>query len=392
MGFTLRGVRLIDAETEFFDTDITINGTQIQAIGHSTDTQGDIIDATDMIAMPGFIDIHTHGGGGFNLHTVDAEEIRAYARWVATTGVTSFLIGVVGVAGSLPEEQLSVAVDAIEDMGTGAEPLGIHMEGPYISVIRRGAHPPEWLRMPNVAEMERVLALAKGHLRLIALAPELPGAPAMIRQLVDAGVTVSIGHTDATYQQALEAIPLGITHITHCFNAMRPIHHRTPGPIEAIAQVEQVRGELIADGIHVHPATMNILVRILGPKRIVVITDAQAGAGIPNATFNFAGQPAKVIRGAARLSDGTLAGSILTMDQALRNMLQMTEVSLQEAVGMLTLNPAQAVQASERKGLLQRGYDADVLLFDSTLNLQATFCRGTLVFATDTWRERLKRG
>ncbi len=338
MGFTLRGVRLIDAETEIFDTDITINGTRIQAIGHSTDTQGDIIDATDMIAMPGFIDIHTHGGGGFNLHTVDTEEIRAYARWVATTGVTSLL------------------------------------------------------RMPNVAEMERVLALAKGHLRLIALAPELPGAPAMIRQLVDAGVTVSIGHTDATYQQALEAIPLGITHMTHCFNAMRPIHHRTPGPIEAIAQVEQVRGELIADGIHVHPATMNILVRILGPKRIVVITDAQAGAGIPNATFNFAGQPAKVIRGAARLSDGTLAGSILTMDQALRNMLQMTEVSLQEAIGMLTLNPAQAVQASERKGLLQSGYDADVLLFDSTLNLQATFCRGTLVFATDTWRERLKRG
>lgn len=392
MGFTLRGVRLIDAETEIFDTDITINGTQIQAIGHSTDTQGDIIDATDMIAMPGFIDIHTHGGGGFSLHTVDVEEIRAYARWVPTTGVTSFLIGVVGTAGSLPEEQLSAAVDAIEGKGTGAEPLGIHLEGPYINVIRRGAHLPEWLRMPNVAEMERVLALAKGHLRLIALAPELPGAPAMIRQLVDAGVTVSIGHTDATYQQALEAIPLGITHITHCFNAMRPIHHRTPGPIEAIAQVEQVRGELIADGIHVHPATMNILVRILGSKRIVVITDAQAGAGIPNATFNFAGQPAKVIRGAARLSDGTLAGSILTMDQALRNMLQMTEVSLQEAVGMLTLNPAQAVQASERKGLLQSGYDADVLLFDRTLKLQATFCRGTLVFATDTWRERLKRG
>jgi len=190
----------------------------------------------------------------------------------------------------------------------------------------------------------------------------------------------------------LEALPLGITHITHCFNAMRPIHHHTPGPIEAIAQVEYVRGELIADGIHVHPATMTILIRILGPKRIVVITDAQAGAGIPNATFNFAGQPAKVIRGAARLSDGTLAGSILTMDQALRNMLQMTEVSLQEAVGMLTLNPAQAVHVSERKGLLQSGYDADVLLFDSELNLQATICRGTLVFAKDTWRERLKRG
>src|SRR5258708_10188927 len=185
MGFTLRGVRLIDAETEIFDTDITINGTQIQAIGHSTDTQGDIIDATDMIAMPGFIDIHTHGGGGFNLHTVDAEEIRAYARWVATTGVTSFLIGVVGTAGSLSEEQLSAAVDAIEDMGTGAEPLGIHLEGPYINVTRRRAHPPELLRMPNVAEMERVLALAEGHLRLIPLEPDVPGAPATVRKLRD---------------------------------------------------------------------------------------------------------------------------------------------------------------------------------------------------------------
>jgi len=392
MGFTLRGVRLIDAQKELFDTDITIDGTQIQAIRHSSDTQGDIIDAADMIAMPGFIDVHTHGGDGFNLHTVDAEEIREYARWVATTGVTSFLIGVVGTEGSLPEKQLSAAVDAIENMSTGAEPLGIHMEGPYINVIRRGAHLPEWLRMPDVAETERVLALTKGHLRLITLAPELPGASAMIRQLVNTGVTVSIGHMDATYQQALEAIPLGITHITHCFNAMRPIHHRMPGPIEAIAQAEQVQGELIADGIHVHPATMNILVRILGPKRLVVITDAQAGAGVPNATFNFAGRPLKVTRGAARLSDGTLAGSVLTMDLALRNMLQMTEVSLQEAVGMLTLNPAQAAHVSERKGLLQGGYDADVLLFDTELNLQATICRGTLVFATDTWRERIKRG
>src|SRR5215510_2118595 len=130
MGFTLRGVRLIDAQKELFDTDITIDGTQIQAIGHSTATQGDIIDAADMIAMPGFIDVHTHGGGGFNLHTVDAEEIRAYARWVATTGVTSFLIGVVGTSGSLPEKQLSTAVEAIEDMSTGAEPFAIHLQGP----------------------------------------------------------------------------------------------------------------------------------------------------------------------------------------------------------------------------------------------------------------------
>jgi len=211
----------------------------------------------------------------------------------------------------------------------------------------------------------------------------------MIRQLVDAGITVSIGHTDATYEQAQQAIQLGITHVTHCFNAMRPLLHRAPGPLAALAQAEWVRGELIADGVHVHPAAMNALVKLLGPERTIVITDAVAGAGVPNASFHFAGQPAKVIRGAARLADGTLTGSVLTMDQALRNMLQMTEVSLQQAVGMLTLNPAQAAQVSHNKGRLQVGYDADLLIFDDSLALQATICRGEVAFATEQWRERL---
>ena len=171
----------------------------------------------------------------------------------------------------------------------------------------------------------------------------------MIRRLVDAGITVSMGHTDATYEQAQEAIKLGVTHVTHCFNAMRPLLHRAPGPLAALAEAEWVRGELIADGVHVHPGAMNALVKLLGPERTVVITDALAGAGAPDAAFDFAGQPAQVIRGAARLSDGTITGSVLTMDQALRNVLQMTEASLQQAVGMLTLNPAHAAQASHCK-------------------------------------------
>ena len=212
----------------------------------------------------------------------------------------------------------------------------------------------------------------------------------MIPRLVEAGVTVSMGHTDATYEQAQEAIALGVTHMTHCFNAMRPIHHRTPGPLAAVAQAPQVRGELIADGVHVHPSVMNILVDILGPERTIVITDALAGAGLSDTTFEFAGQPAQVICGAARLADGTLTGSVLTMKQALLNMLAMTNVSLPEAVGMLTLNPAHAAHIAERKGRLHTGFDADVLIFDKELTLQATFCRGKLAFATDEWRERLK--
>jgi N-acetylglucosamine-6-phosphate deacetylase len=392
MRFTLRDAHLIDATRDIPRGAITIDGTSIQAVAcpeYSDEQQDSIIDATGMILMPGFIDVHTHGGGGYNLQTTDAGDIRAFARWVPETGVTSFLIVVVGVPDSTPEYQLRTAIEVLDDPGKGAEPLGIHLEGPYISLAKRGAHLPSWLRVPDESETEQLLALTDGHLRLLTLAPELPGASTMIRRLVNAGVTVSMGHTNATYEQSLEAIKLGVTHVTHCFNAMRPLLHRAPGPLAAIAQVEQVRGELIADGVHVHPAAMNALVKMLGPERIIVITDALAGAGVPETTFDFAGQPAKVIRGAARLSDGTITGSVLTMDQALRNVLQMTEVSLQQAVGMLTLNPALAAQVSDRKGRLQAGYDADVLIFEQSLALQATICRGAVAFATGEWRERL---
>ncbi|HZU01350.1 MAG TPA: amidohydrolase family protein, partial [Ktedonobacteraceae bacterium] len=305
MGFTLRDAHLIDATTDMPHANLSIDGQCIESIewpGASSSAQDHSIDASNMLVMPGFIDVHTHGGGGYNLHTTNADEIHGYAQWAPTTGVTAFLIAVVGVPGAMPEEQLRAAVEAISHRTIGAEPLGIHLEGPYISVARRGAHQPSWLRKPDVSETEQLLALTRGYLRLVTLAPELPGATDMIRRLVEADVTVSIGHTDATYEQAQQAIQLGITHATHCFNAMRPLLHRAPGPLAAIAEAEQVRGELIADGVHVHPAAMNALVKLLGPERTVVITDALAGAGLDDATFDFAGQSAQVIRGAARLA------------------------------------------------------------------------------------------
>ena len=397
MRFTLRNARLIDAATDIARGAILINGPRIEAVesedgqdAHRHVPQPDnTIDAQGMIIMPGFIDVHTHGGGGYNLHTTDPDEIRDYARWAPTTGVTSFLIAVVGIPGSMPVQQLQAAVDALAASGTGAEPLGIHLEGPYINVAKRGAHPPAWLRMPDESETETLLAVSSGHLRLITVAPELPGASAMIRRLVDAGVTVSMGHTDATYEQAKEAIELGVTHVTHCFNAMRPLLHRAPGPLAALAEADWVRGELIADGVHVHPAAMNALVRMLGPERIVVITDALAGAGLSDATFEFAGQPAHVIHGAAHLDDGTITGSVLTMDQALRNVLLMTGSSLSQAAGMLTFNPARSARMSQRKGCLQADYDADLTIFDQSMSLQATLCRGEVAYATDEWRDRL---
>jgi N-acetylglucosamine-6-phosphate deacetylase len=386
MPITLHHARLIDAQGEQPNAALTIDGAQLVA-AHADDNNA--IDLREMIVTPGFVDVHTHGGGSFNLHTTNADEIHAYARWAPQTGTTAFLIGVVGIPHTLPEAQLQTAIAAIEAGGPGAEMLGIHMEGPYMSLKRRGAHDPAWLRTPDDAETEHLLALTGGHLRLITLAPELPNAAAMIRRLVAAGVTVSMGHTDVSYEEARAVIPLGITHATHCFNAMRPLLHREPGPLGAIVESDAVRGELIADGVHVHPAALRVMLRALGPERAIVVTDALSCAGLPDAEFTFGGQPARVIDGVARLSDGTITGSVLTMSQALRNLVELVDVPLHQAVGMLTLNPARSAGAAERKGRLQPGYDADLLIFDRDLQLQATICRGKLAFAAGAWRDRL---
>ena len=392
MRFTLRGARLIDASTDLASGEVTVDDGALASVTEGvSEGQTDVttIDASGMIITPGFLDVHTHGGGGFNLHTTDSSEIAAYADWAPSTGVTSFLIAVVGVPDSLPDGQIRAAVDACEHVEAGAEPVGIYLEGPDINVARRGAHLASWLRLPNPDETEWLLTATAGHLRLITIAPELPGAASAIRRLVQAGVTVSLGHSDATYEQALEAFQLGISHMTHCCNAMRPLLHREPGPLGAVVHAPEVMGELIADGVHVHPAMAAIVSRILGSSRTIVITDAQAGAGKEDATFEFAGQPAHVERGAARLADGTITGSVLTMDHALRNTVQMTGASLPEAVGMLTLNPAHSIHLDDHKGRLRPGYDADLLLFSPDLTLQATFCRGQLAYASEQWRDRL---
>ncbi|GHO66079.1 N-acetylglucosamine-6-phosphate deacetylase [Ktedonobacter sp. SOSP1-52] len=392
MRFTLSGARLVDATMDVAEGNMTIAQGTIQTVNQADSQPEVVIDATDAIILPGFIDVHTHGGGGHNLHTTKLEEILAYNRWVASTGVTSYLVTVVGTPNCMPEAQLQTAVSAIKDWqhrSEGAQPLGIFLEGPYINEKKRGAHPPIWLRRPSLEETERVLELTEGYLKLVTLAPELVGANEMMARLLAEGVTISMGHTEASYEQTLEAVKHGVSHVTHCFNAMQPLHHRNPGPLAAIAPLEHVMGELIADGVHVHPSMMYVLVKLLGPQRTIVITDAQAGAGVPDSTFEFAGQVARAICGAARLEDGTLAGSILTLDQGLRNILEMTPVNLQEASGMLSYNAARSIKVADHKGLLRPGYDADFVILNQALELQATVRQGRVIYNQPAWEERL---
>jgi len=383
MEIFIRGGNIVDARGIRPNPGLKLSNGLISYQDNNLQDGFKVIDASDFYIFPGFIDVHTHGGGGFDLHTTDSQEIISYCKWAPSTGVTSFLIGVVGIPHGIPIAQIQAAVNAIESHQEGAEPLGIHLEGPYISPEKRGAHDTSWLRTPDIDETNSILQASKGHLRLVTIAPELPNARNMISLLIDNGVRVSIGHTNSTYEQALEAIGWGITHATHCFNAMPPLHHREPGTLGAIAESPQVMGEVIADGVHVHPAVVKILVKALGSDRTIVITDALSAAGCPSMEFTFGGQKARVIDGAARLEDGRLTGSVLTMDQALRNMVEKVEVELPDAVRMLTLNPAISASAESRKGLIESGYDADLVLMNQNLQLVATICKGKIAYAIE---------
>ncbi|MCX7623591.1 MAG: N-acetylglucosamine-6-phosphate deacetylase [Thermomicrobium sp.] len=390
MVITFAGADLLHGGTRRAGQALAIAGTRIVALGPEVPTTGPVVDLSGFLLAPGFIDLHTHGGGGFALHTTEPEEILSYARWVTRTGTTGFLVNVVGVPEGLPERQLAAAVRAIAIAERGARPLGIYLEGPFLNPARRGAHHPSWLRPAERALAERLLRLAEGHLRVVTLAPELPGAMGVLERFVAASVTVALGHTDASYETAREAFARGARLLTHCFNAMPPLLHRAPGPLGALVECPEACGELVADGHHVLPPVMRVLVRALGPERTVVVTDAQPGAGLPpGTTFAFAGLTARVEGDLARLADGTIAGSLLTTDRALRNLVELVGVPLEQAVRMLTETPAHVLGLAGRTGRLAPGYDADLVVLDADFRVHGTVCRGRIEYASRELAERL---
>ncbi len=391
MRVALAGLDVVDGGTRHAASTIVFEDGRILAVGRDVPTADRVLDCSGLIAAPGFVELHTHGGGGFALHTEDPAEIAAYARWVPSTGATAFLVNIVGVPDGLPERQLAAAVAAHRAVPSGAEPLGIYLEGPFLNPKRRGAHHPSWLRTPETALVERLLAAAQGHLRVVVLAPELPGAEAVLVRLRDAGVVVSLGHTDASYEQAGRAFALGARLVTHCFNAMPPLLHRAPGPLGALVEHEEVVGELVADGVHVLPPVMRFLVRALGPQRVAAVTDAQPVAGLPpGTTFRFGELQGVVSGDVARLADGTIAGSVLTTEQAVRVLVERVGIPLEDAVTMLATTPARVIGAGHRKGRLLPGYDADLVLLDRSLRLVATFCRGQLAAVAPQVEEQVR--
>jgi N-acetylglucosamine-6-phosphate deacetylase len=339
-------------------------------------------DATGLLVLPGLIDTHVHGSHGDDVMLDGAEGIRRISTAQLRYGTTAYLPSTVSAR---PDELLR-AVEACReaarsDGAPGAEIVGIHVEGPFINRRKKGAQPEEGIRDPDPDECRRLLDAADGLLRVMTLAPELPGALDMIRWLRREGVIASLGHSEADYDTALAAIDAGATHATHLFNAMPPLHHRTPGLAAACLNEPEIHAEVIADGIHLAPEMVRLAMRAKGPERVILITDAMAAVGRPDGTYTL-GKNRVIVRGdICLLEDGvTIASSMLTMNHAVRNARRFAAVPLTDAVRMATLVPAQVCGCTHRKGSIEIGKDADLALLHPDFSVAATILGGEVAY------------
>lgn len=379
----LHVARAFTPTTELPDAGILIRDGVIEAIGprggFTLPAGGREVSATDSTAAPGFLDVHIHGAGGHDVMEASESALRAVAATIGAHGTTSFLATTVTAD---PEaicksgEGIARYI-ALQHQATtpGAEVLGIHFEGPFISSIRRGVHPPQWITLPSAELLDRFVKAAAGNARLMTLAPELLGAMPCIDAARKAGLVVGIGHTDATYEQTRAAVARGAHHAIHTFNAMRPFSHRDPGVIGAVLTSPDITAELIADGVHVDGTAMRLLLQAKGAAGVILISDGISATGMPDGKYLLGGFEITVSGGVCRNSEGKLAGSTLTLDRALQNIVGLG-ASLRDALRMLTLNPASLLGIEHKKGVLHANADADIILLDESLRVTQVFTRG----------------
>ncbi|MGH3717118.1 MAG: N-acetylglucosamine-6-phosphate deacetylase [Micromonosporaceae bacterium] len=350
--------------------EVTVAGDRIEAVtGEPADAAREPA-AGDWI-VPGFVDIHVHGGGGATYTTGDPEQARKAAGFHLGHGTTTTVASLVTAS----PDQLYAATVGLAPLVAEGVLAGLHFEGPYLSEVRCGAQNPAYLREPSLDELARLHQAAGGTLRMVTIAPELPGALAAIEWLAARGVAVAIGHTDATYDQTRAGVAAGATVGTHVFNGMRPPHHREPGPVYGLLSAPEVVCEFIADGVHLHDGTLAFAAGAAGPGRAALITDAMAAAGMADGAYELGGQAVTVAGGVARLVEGgSIAGSTLTMDAALRRAVA-AGLSIVDAVRMASTTPARVLGLADR-GALAPGQRADLLVLDQTLAVRQVMRAG----------------
>ena len=354
---------------------VEVAGDRLAAVGEGAPPRPADVDLTGRVLVPGFVDLHVHGGGGGSYTTGDQQEAAGVVAFHRRHGTTTTMASL--VTAELAELERVVA--ALADLVADGLLAGVHLEGPWLSPRQCGAHDPGLLRDPEGSEVERLLRAGPGTVRMVTLAPELDGGLAAVGRVVEAGAVAALGHTDATYAVTREALDAGATVATHLFNAMRPVHHREPGPVVALLDDPRATVEVIADGVHVHPAMVRRAVTTKGAGRVALVTDAMAAAGMADGDYQLGGLPVQVTDGVARLAEGSaIAGSTLTMDAAFRGAVRDSGLPLEVAARAASTTPASVLGRAD-VGAIEMGRRADLVVLDQDLRVTAVMAAGAWV-------------
>ncbi|MFD9871231.1 N-acetylglucosamine-6-phosphate deacetylase [Streptomyces niveus] len=364
---------------------ITEAGPAASSVGDTTGSSGatapGTLDLTGHWVVPGFVDMHNHGGGGASFTSGGADDVLKGVRTHQEHGTTTLVAST--VTGEM--DFLAQRAGFLSELVEQGDIAGIHFEGPFISPCRKGAHSEALLRDPDPSEVRKLLDAARGTARMVTLATELPGGIDSVRLLVEHGVIAAIGHTDATYEQTVEAIDAGATVATHLFNAMPPLGHRAPGPIAALLEDERITVELINDGTHLHPAALELAFHRAGAGRVAFITDAMDAAGFGDGVYQLGPLEVEVKDGVARLAvGGSIAGSTLTLDTAFRRAATIDRLPVTDIVRAISANPAKLLGVDDRVGSLEAGKDADLVILDADFAIAGVLRKGEWVVKPQT--------
>jgi N-acetylglucosamine-6-phosphate deacetylase len=377
----LSNFTIADPTNDSFVGDIYVEDGKIIEVATSLDRLADVHlqdEGRKWFVVPGFIDIHIHGATGFDTMDATQQALDGLASALPCEGTTSFLATTMTQSESAISKAL-VNASLFQATDNQAEMLGVHLEGPFISPDRAGAQPIKHIRKPSISLFEQWQEQSGNRIKLITIAPETEGGLAFIEELSKSGVLVSIGHSDATAEIVCKAVEAGARHVTHLYNQMSPFHHREPGLVGACLLEDNLSVELIADFIHSHPKALELAFRQKKARRVILITDAMRAKGLQPGTYDLGGQDVHVNNNEARLGDGTLAGSVLTMENATKNMKSATGCTISELVAMTSANAAKKLGLSN-KGRIEAGKDADFTIIDENWNVQMTICRGTIAY------------
>ena len=360
---------------------ILIENGKIKEINPITYCDENILDADGLYVSPGFIDVHIHGAGGYDTMDGTTEAINTIAKTIVKHGTTAFAPTTMTVSVEAIRKSLSVIKKLKEEGSEGAHVLGAHLEGPFVSPKALGAQNPKYLLSPSISAYKGIVKNYEDIIISITLAPEIYGAQELIKYISGTGVICSLSHTNATYEEAMEAIKCGASHSTHLYNTMTPLNHRNPGVVGAVFD-SNITTETISDGIHVSYPALRIAYKQKGTDNVLLVSDAIMACCMPNGEYSLGGQKVILNNDEARIENGALAGSVLTLDKAVRNVYKNSNLPLHEIVKMASYNGAKHCKVHDHKGQIKEGYDADLVLFDNDINIKKVFILGKEVYTS----------